>query len=389
MVAYGGLALSAFVYVPFGAQLMRIVQSFVSDKVDGPSLEGKLFRIDHSGSGGEHVIQGLKGERLKNQVFAYLVTNQVINLGVEVVLPLVKKGIQEFRSGRGKETMVGGPAGMSSKMKKKRVEWEDEKTASGMSDDDRAFLDDIRTEVTLPEYQLFGDYSEMITQFGYVVLWSPCWPLAPLMALLNNWLELRSDAFKIASLGRRPIPSRTDTIGAWLESLSFITWLGALTNAALVFLFNPHTGTFASSTSHSLNANQSTNQFNATNAAAFPSSSEEPKIPLTSNDGLYATATPIMMTALLVALASSHAYLFFRAGVRHVLERALWRGSKEEEMVESAEREVKDAWLGEHPVSSSSVEMRDGENGNGGDGAAVTFWVDQGLGLIESASKTL
>lgn len=39
------------------------------------------------------------------------------------------------------------------------------------------------------------------------------------MALLNNWLELRSDAFKIAHQFRRPIPTRTDTIGPWLEAL--------------------------------------------------------------------------------------------------------------------------------------------------------------------------
>lgn len=39
------------------------------------------------------------------------------------------------------------------------------------------------------------------------------------MALINDWVELRSDAFKIAKLGRRPLPSRTDSIGAWLQVL--------------------------------------------------------------------------------------------------------------------------------------------------------------------------
>ena len=59
------------------------------------------------------------------------------------------------------------------------------------------------------------------------------------MSLANNWLELRSDAFKIATHARRPIPARTDTIGPWLDALTFITWLGALTNSALVYLFRP------------------------------------------------------------------------------------------------------------------------------------------------------
>ena len=39
------------------------------------------------------------------------------------------------------------------------------------------------------------------------------------MSLLNNWLELRSDALKITTHCRRPVPSRTDTIGPWLDSL--------------------------------------------------------------------------------------------------------------------------------------------------------------------------
>lgn len=45
------------------------------------------------------------------------------------------------------------------------------------------------------------------------------------MALINNWLELRSDAFKIAEQSRRPIPARTDTIGPWLDTLVSITCL--------------------------------------------------------------------------------------------------------------------------------------------------------------------
>ena len=224
-------------------------------------------------------------------------------------------------------------------------------------------------------------------------------------ALLNNWLELRSDAFKIATLGRRPIPSRTDTIGAWLESLvlycscvhptypadlsvlaqSFITWLGALANAALVFLFNPQTGTFATGTSQVLNAKH-TNILNATNAGAFPSAAEEPHIPLTSNGSLHPSGTPVMLAALLIALASSHGYLVVRVVVRHILERVLWKGSAEEGLVARAEMDVKDAWLAEHAekkVEAFNLSNLYGEAGSG------TFWVDEGLSLIQNTGKML
>jgi anoctamin-10 len=37
---------------------------------------------------------------------------------------------------------------------------------------------------------------------------------------------------------QRPTPWRADTIGPWLDSLSFLTWLGSITTAALVYLFS-------------------------------------------------------------------------------------------------------------------------------------------------------
>ena len=45
--------------------------------------------------------------------------------------------------------------------------------------EEREFMDRGKREVALPAYDLFADYSEMVTQFGYVSLWSTIWPLAP------------------------------------------------------------------------------------------------------------------------------------------------------------------------------------------------------------------
>ncbi len=42
---------------------------------------------------------------------------------------------------------------------------------------------------------------------------------------------------KIAISSQRPIPWRADSIGPWLSSLGFLSWLGSLTSAAIVFLF--------------------------------------------------------------------------------------------------------------------------------------------------------
>jgi anoctamin-10 len=115
--------------------------------------------------------------RLRDQMFAYTVTGQVTDTFTEIGLPFLLRWFDAFR--KGKTTMKGlvsfGNGGDSAGVKK-RVVFEDEKEKGGM--EERAFLDSVREEAALPEYDLFVDYNEMVVQFGYVVLWSTIWPLA-------------------------------------------------------------------------------------------------------------------------------------------------------------------------------------------------------------------
>lgn len=92
-----------------------------------------------------------------------------------------------------------------------------------------------------------------------------------------------------------------------------------------------------------------------------------------------------MITTLLIALASSHAYIVLRAVVRHVLERVMWKGSKEEEALEGLNVKMREAWLEEHEAVGSIV---DGKVMGGGsvDGSS-SFWEDEGLVEIQNAAK--
>ncbi|KAJ1968608.1 hypothetical protein H4R35_006380 [Dimargaris xerosporica] len=96
-------------------------------------------------------------------------------------------------------------------------------------------------EYELPEYDIFEDYSEMVTQFGFVALFSVVWPLSPLAAVLNNWVELRSDAVKLCINVRRPVPQRVESIGPWLLNLKMLCWMASITNALLVYQFGSWT----------------------------------------------------------------------------------------------------------------------------------------------------
>ena len=48
-------------------------------------------------------------------------------------------------------------------------------------------------------------------------MFSPVWSLASVSFIINNWVELRSDAVKICVEMKRPVPHRADSIGHWLE----------------------------------------------------------------------------------------------------------------------------------------------------------------------------
>jgi anoctamin-10 len=55
---------------------------------------------------------------------------------------------------------------------------------------------------------------------GYVLLFSPAFPLAALCALCNNLLEARVDAFKLCAVHRRPWPRAAQpTQEAWQSAI--------------------------------------------------------------------------------------------------------------------------------------------------------------------------
>ena len=183
IVAYLGLALSAFVYVPFGETAIHQVQRFLSlnssaaFSVTTPStLTGEAAKADHTFfvSDQNAARAKLDRSRLEDQMFAYTVTNQATDFFTEIGLPFLTRAFTLVRSGKYRSSLFGMGMGAP---KKKRVGFEDDK--NGAARDEREFLERVRREVSLPQYELFGDYNEMVTQFGYVALWSTIWPLAP------------------------------------------------------------------------------------------------------------------------------------------------------------------------------------------------------------------
>lgn len=81
---------------------------------------------------------------------------------------------------------------------------------------------------------LFYEYLEMIIQFGFVTLFVASFPLAPLLALVNNILEIRVDAWKMTTQYRRMLPEKARDIGAWQPIMQGIAIMAVVTNAMII-----------------------------------------------------------------------------------------------------------------------------------------------------------
>lgn len=75
-----------------------------------------------------------------------------------------------------------------------------------------------------------------VLQFGFITIFVAAFPLAPLFALLNNWVEIRLDAQKFVCETRRAVSERAQNIGIWFTILDFMAHLAVISNVGLFCL---------------------------------------------------------------------------------------------------------------------------------------------------------
>ncbi|KAL5331645.1 hypothetical protein ACEPPN_001180 [Leptodophora sp. 'Broadleaf-Isolate-01'] len=217
ITSYLPIFLTAFVYVPFAQIIVPYLDVF--------QLAVKPFAENEKQMSTPKVGFQINPDRLKKQVIYFTVTAQIVSFALEVLVPFAKRKVfhkvKEVQADRAAKR--GGDAGT--------VSTEDHP-------EEAEFLTRVRNEAELDVYDVTTDFREMVVQFGYLSLFSVVWPLTGVSFFINNWIELRGDALKIALETQRPVPWRGDSIGPWLDALGFLAWLGSLTSAALVYLFS-------------------------------------------------------------------------------------------------------------------------------------------------------
>ncbi|XP_042315616.1 anoctamin-7 [Sceloporus undulatus] len=144
---------------------------------------------------------------LAQELLVIMVGKQIINNVQEIIIPKLKtwwhkRGHLSQRSKKGRENLI-------------KQLWESDYEL-------------------LPYVGLFDEYLEMVLQFGFITIFVAACPLAPLFALLNNWVEIRLDAQKFVCEYRRPVAERAQGIGIWFHILEVITHLAVISNAFLI-----------------------------------------------------------------------------------------------------------------------------------------------------------
>jgi hypothetical protein len=85
-------------------------------------------------------------------------------------------------------------------------------------------------------YDTFGDFNEIVIQFGYVMFFSAAFPAAAFLSWVNNVMEIRLDAYSILHCEPRPSSERAGGIGVWFEIIELMSFLAIVINALIFAL---------------------------------------------------------------------------------------------------------------------------------------------------------
>mmetsp|Transcript_4197 Transcript_4197/g.4155 ORF Transcript_4197/g.4155 Transcript_4197/m.4155 type:complete len:999 (-) Transcript_4197:134-3130(-) len=220
LTSYGPLIITSFIYLPFA----HLVQPHIGDIQYSISKNLNHDRFYHKYLTNLKRSEDFKinQQRLNVQYFYFIVTNQVIQIVLKYVLPVVlQKGIKFFKT-----KIQGEP---DYKVDDREVE--------------KSWLDIVRNATQLPEYNVNDDFRGLTLQYGYLIIFGPVWSLAPIISIIFNIITFKLDLLKLSNgkYFKPPIPHRVDSIHPWDHALFALTWIGSVISPVITAFY--HHGT--------------------------------------------------------------------------------------------------------------------------------------------------
>ncbi|CEQ41706.1 SPOSA6832_03452, partial [Sporobolomyces salmonicolor] len=408
--AYGNLLLTSFVYIPFGAFLIPHILSLLPSR-----HAAALCSASSAIRAGSFSINPIK---LKTQYVAYSLTNQVSGAFLEVGLPYLKARFGPQVAAKlhphspEAEKHAAGSDHEDEKQFLERVRKEQMLPAPAIGGEFAEMATQFGYLCLFAVVWPIAPVWSLVNNFvSWLVLLCRCrasagrparfFPskLADCRSLIAR--SLRSARMRSSSRRRlaAPFPLAFPRLGpgsmcsfvpldsVFLSSAlsrfprqGFITYLGTLTTSALIYLYQPRL-TYPSPTANYLSNLTSSNvtlpangtvrffstRLAAAQSASLPPSSDAPPLlgalpPSPASATSLESIQSLLLTALLVALCSSHAYVVLHSAARWLLERLQWDGSVPHQIVRRGELELKRAWLDAAPGGGDERGMRVGPN---------------------------
>ncbi|CAI5756644.1 unnamed protein product [Candida verbasci] len=208
LTSYMPLIITSFVYLPF-AHLIQPHLGDIRNEISSYVGENRFYYKYLTKLKSQKEFQ-INQKRLDSQFFYFIVTNQVLQLFLKYVLPIIITTGMKFVN-----TTI---------LKKPQLQTKNDDVNESI------WLHNVRLSINLPEYNVDDDFRSIILQYGYLIMFGPVWPLAPLVSIIFNLLIFKLDMFKLLNgkYFKPPIPKRVDSIYPWNWALYILTWLGTI-----------------------------------------------------------------------------------------------------------------------------------------------------------------
>jgi anoctamin-10/anoctamin-7 len=99
-------------------------------------------------------------------------------------------------------------------------------------------IPEVERDFTLGDFDdllgTFDKYSVDAVTYGYLTMFITAYPLASLMVLIQNFINIRVDAFCMCNLFRRPVARQAQDTGSWQKVYEFLGFAAVVVNSALV-----------------------------------------------------------------------------------------------------------------------------------------------------------
>ncbi|KAG7811800.1 hypothetical protein KL921_002066 [Ogataea angusta] len=216
LASYMALFITSFIYLPFGYKLNEYLPHIGSYAEKVSSSKSYIPKIALLQS--DYEINKL---RLNTQYTYFILTNQIVGLLLEFVLPQVLTRVFALPAVK---SLMGGAKLLPVKLTDPPEEKE--------------YLDSIRKMIELPEFSADDEFRQLVIQFGFLMLFGPVSSLGPVISLVIELLQDKADYFKLLNLTRAPLPERAENAFPWTVFIKVLLTIGTLTSTSISLMYN-------------------------------------------------------------------------------------------------------------------------------------------------------